>query len=174
MTYLLEWYICKIPYVGKSETSFNIRFINQRKDIKNNNSILARKSFNRRDHGSNNHRKLSIKEQLRNITTATTEAFFKRKTKAVRKRLDNKIWDFDTTGSEPKSKMKPNYADNHRTNITCFRIVIRNRKIVCKHGPCCWYFCLNLKFVGWQYREYSKKWLLSVRTFFMKMTLGLF
>ena len=64
-----------------------------------------------------------------------------------------KIWDFDTTGSEPRSKMKSNYADNHCTNITCFRIVIRNGKIVCKHGPCCWYFCLNLKFVEWQYRE---------------------
>ena len=90
ITYLLECYICRIPYVGKSETSFTIRLINQRKDIKNANSILARKSFNRRDHGSNNHRKLTMKEQLRNITTASTEAFFKRKTKAARKLLDNK------------------------------------------------------------------------------------
>ena len=89
ITYLLECYICRIPYVGKSETSFNIRLINQRKDIKNANSILARKSFNRRDHGSNNHRKLTMKEQLRNITTASTETFFKRKTKAARKLLDN-------------------------------------------------------------------------------------
>ena len=35
-------------------------------------------------------------------------------------------------------------------------IVIRNGKIVWKHGPCCWYFCLNLKYLGWPYRAYIK------------------
>ena len=29
-----------------------------------------------------------------------------------------------------------------------FYIVIRNGKIVWKHGPYCWYFCLNLKYLG--------------------------
>ena len=28
--------------------------------------------------------------------------------------------------------------------------------IVWKHGLYCWYFCLNLKFLGWPYREYIK------------------
>ena len=32
--YLLECIMCKIQYVGKSETSFNIRLNNHRKDIK--------------------------------------------------------------------------------------------------------------------------------------------
>ena len=36
-------------------------------------------------------------------------------------------------------------------------IVIRNGKIVWKHGPYCWYFCLNLKYLGWPYSAYIKK-----------------
>ena len=35
-------------------------------------------------------------------------------------------------------------------------IVIRNGKIVRKHGPYCWYFRLNLKYLGWPHRAYIK------------------
>ena len=35
-------------------------------------------------------------------------------------------------------------------------IVIRNGKVVWKHGPYCWYFRLNLKYLGWPYRAYIK------------------
>ena len=35
-------------------------------------------------------------------------------------------------------------------------IVIRNGKIVWKHGPYCWYFRLTLKYLGWPYRAYIK------------------
>ena len=35
-------------------------------------------------------------------------------------------------------------------------IVIRNGKIVWKLGPYCWYFPLNLKYLGWLYRAYIK------------------
>ena len=35
-------------------------------------------------------------------------------------------------------------------------IVIRNGKIVWKHGPHCWYFHLNLKYLGWPYRACIK------------------
>ena len=35
-------------------------------------------------------------------------------------------------------------------------IVIRNGKIVWKHRLHCWYFCLNLKYLGWPYWEYIK------------------
>ena len=35
-------------------------------------------------------------------------------------------------------------------------IVIRNGKIIWKHGPYCWYFFLNLKYLGWPYGEYIK------------------
>ena len=48
--YLLECYICNIQYVGKSETPFNIRLNNHRKDVKNPNAMPACKHFNRHDH----------------------------------------------------------------------------------------------------------------------------
>ena len=35
-------------------------------------------------------------------------------------------------------------------------IVIRNGKIVWKYGPYCWYFRLNVKYLGWPYRAYIK------------------
>ena len=35
-------------------------------------------------------------------------------------------------------------------------IDIRNGKMVWKHGSYCWYFCLNLKYLGWPYRAYIK------------------
>ena len=38
----------------------------------------------------------------------------------------------------------------------CELPVIRNGKKVWKHGPCYCYFRLNLKYLGWPYREYIK------------------
>ena len=71
--YLLECYICNIQYIGKSETPFNIRLRkpqnNHRKDVKNPNAVPACKLFKRHDHGFNNHRKIIIIEQIRNIHT---------------------------------------------------------------------------------------------------------
>ena len=72
--YLLECYICNIQYVGKSETPFNIRLNNHRKDVKNPNAIPACKHFNRHDHDFNNHGKIIITEQLRHFRTTSTEA----------------------------------------------------------------------------------------------------
>ena len=37
-----------------------------------------------------------------------------------------------------------------------FTIITRNGNKVWKHGPYCWYFRLNLKYLGWTYREYIK------------------
>ena len=62
--YLLECYICNIQYVGKSETPFNIRLNNHRKDIKH---------FKRHDHDFSNHGEIIIIEQLRNIRTTSTD-----------------------------------------------------------------------------------------------------
>ena len=70
----LEYYICNIRYVGKSETPFNIRLNNHRKDVKNPNAIPACKHFNRHDHDFNNHGKIIITKQLRNFRTTSTEA----------------------------------------------------------------------------------------------------
>ena len=35
-------------------------------------------------------------------------------------------------------------------------MVIRNRKIAWKHRSYCRHFCLNLKYLGWPYKEYIK------------------
>ena len=71
--YLLECYICNFQYIGKSETPFNIRLHKYRKDVKKSNAIPACKHFNRHDHDFNNHGKIVIIEQLRNIRTTSTE-----------------------------------------------------------------------------------------------------
>ena len=76
--YLLECYICNIQYVGKSETPFNVRLKNHRKDVKNPNAMPACKHFNKHDHDFNNHRKIIIIEQLRNISTTSTETLKER------------------------------------------------------------------------------------------------
>ena len=64
--------MCKILYVGNSETSFNIRLNNRRKDIKPN-AIEACKYFNNNEHTFSKHSKFIIIEQLRNISTTPTE-----------------------------------------------------------------------------------------------------
>ena len=71
--YLLECIMCKIQYVGKSETSFNIRLNNHRKDIKKPNTIEACKHFNNNEHIFSKHGKFTITEQLQNINTTPTE-----------------------------------------------------------------------------------------------------
>ena len=76
--YVLECYICNIQYVGKSETPFNIRLNNHRKDVKNPNAIPACKHFIRQDHDFNNHGKIIIIEQLRNIRKTSTETLKER------------------------------------------------------------------------------------------------
>ena len=48
--YLLECIMCKIQYVGKPETSFDIRLNNYRKDIRKPNAIEACKHFNNNEH----------------------------------------------------------------------------------------------------------------------------
>ena len=64
--YLLECKLCKVQYVGKSETAFNIRLNNHRKDIKNPNAIPICKHFNEPGHDFTNHAKFTVIEQLRN------------------------------------------------------------------------------------------------------------
>ena len=46
--------------------------------------------------------------------------------------------------------------DLHRLSFVSISIVIWNGKIVLKHGSYCWYFRLNLKYLGWPYRVYIK------------------
>ena len=43
--YLLECKLCKIQYVGKAETAFNIQLNNHRKDVKDPKTIPVEKHF---------------------------------------------------------------------------------------------------------------------------------
>ena len=71
-------YICNIQYVGKSETLFNIRLNSHRKNVENPTAIPPCKHFNRHDHDFNNHGKIIIIEQLRNICMTSTETLKER------------------------------------------------------------------------------------------------
>ena len=50
-------------------------------------------------------------------------------------------------------------------DLQCYFIAIRNGKIMWKHGPYCWYSCLNLTFLGWSYKEYIEMTLMLFRSY---------
>ena len=64
LIYLLQCRICQLQYVGKSETSFNIRLNNHRKDSKNKNPILACKHFQNSNHNFQRDAKFTLIEQI--------------------------------------------------------------------------------------------------------------
>ena len=76
--------MCQIQYVGKSETSSNIRLSNHRKNIKKPNAIEARKDFNSNEHILSRHGKFIVIEQLQNINTTPTETLKLRLTEKER------------------------------------------------------------------------------------------
>ena len=70
VVYLLECQKCNLQYVGKSETSMNLRINNHRKDAKNpkEDTIPASKHFNQPGHEFNQYAKFILIEQIgRNI-----------------------------------------------------------------------------------------------------------
>ena len=69
----MEWALCKIQYVGKAETAFNIRLNNHRKDVNNPKSIPADFHFRKPGHSFNLHAKFTLIEQLSNIHTTGKE-----------------------------------------------------------------------------------------------------
>ena len=62
--YLLECIVCDIQYVGKSETGFNIRLNNHRKDVSNPKAIPACVHFRKEGHSFIQHAKFTLIEQL--------------------------------------------------------------------------------------------------------------
>ena len=66
LIYLLECTLCKLQYIGKSETSFNIRLNNHRKDVNNNNpkAIPACQHFRSEGHNFMKHAKFTLIEEL--------------------------------------------------------------------------------------------------------------
>ena len=71
--YLMGRALCKILYVGKAETAFNIRLNNHRKDANNPKSIPADFHFRKPGHSFNLHAKFTLIEQLSNIHTTDKE-----------------------------------------------------------------------------------------------------
>ena len=75
--YLMECTKCKVQYVGKSETDFNIRLNNHRKDVNNLNGIPVSRHISKAHHEFNTHAKFTIIEQLKN-TNISKETITKR------------------------------------------------------------------------------------------------
>ena len=69
----MECALCKIQYVGKAETAFNIRLNNHRKDVNNPKSIPADFHFRKTGHSFNLHAKFTLIKQLSNIQTTHKE-----------------------------------------------------------------------------------------------------
>ena len=67
--YLMERASCRVQYVGKAETAFNIRLNNHRKDANNPKSMPADLHFRKHGHSFNLHAKFTLIEQLSNIHT---------------------------------------------------------------------------------------------------------
>ena len=65
--YLMECVLCKMQYVGKAETAFNLRLTNHRKDSNKPNSILACNHFQEQGCNFNKHGKFIIIKRLVNL-----------------------------------------------------------------------------------------------------------
>ena len=65
--YLMECILCKMQYVGKAKTAFNLRLNDHRKDTKKSNSILVCKHFQGKGHYFNKHAEFIIIDKLLNL-----------------------------------------------------------------------------------------------------------
>ena len=63
----MECILCKMQYVGKAETAFNLRLNNRRKDTKKSNSILGCKHFQEKGHNFDKNAKFIIIDKLINL-----------------------------------------------------------------------------------------------------------
>ena len=73
LIYLLQCRICQLQYVCKSETSFNIRLNNHRKDSSNKNPILACKHFQNSNHNFQMDAEFTLIEQITKSFTTTKQ-----------------------------------------------------------------------------------------------------
>ena len=65
--YLMECILSKMQYVRNTETAFNLRLHNHRKDTKKPNSILACEHFQEKGHDFDKHAKFIIIDKLVNL-----------------------------------------------------------------------------------------------------------
>ena len=66
----MEYTLCNKQYLGKADSTFNIRLNNHRKDIKNLNAILACRHFQQQGHNFNSHAKFIIIDKLVNTSSS--------------------------------------------------------------------------------------------------------
>ena len=69
--YLLECTKCKIQYVGKAETEFDIRLNNHRKNVWKPDAIPISRHFSGKKHNFNAHAKFILIEQIRHVDIDT-------------------------------------------------------------------------------------------------------
>ena len=67
----MEWILCKIQYVGKSENPFNLRLNNHREDVNNLKAIPACNHFKIHGHKFMKHAKFTLIEQLTEISNVS-------------------------------------------------------------------------------------------------------
>ena len=67
LIYPMECRICGIQYTGKSETEFNIRLNNHRKDVNRQNAPQADQRFKLPNHNFNQHARFTLTKQLDNM-----------------------------------------------------------------------------------------------------------
>ena len=65
--YLLDCTKCKLPYVGKLEIEFNVRFSNHQKDVWKPDAITASRHFSSKNHNFNAHTNFILIEQTRHV-----------------------------------------------------------------------------------------------------------
>ena len=63
----MECRICRIQYIGKSETGFNIRLNNHRKDVNRKNAPQTDQHFKLPNHNFNKHARFTLIEQIDNM-----------------------------------------------------------------------------------------------------------
>ena len=69
----MECILCKIQYVGKSETPFNLRLNNHRKDVNNPKAIPACNHCRIHGHKFMKHAKFTLIEQLTEISKVSKD-----------------------------------------------------------------------------------------------------
>ena len=62
----MECTLCKTQYIGKTETSFNIRLNNHRSDVSDPNAIPACRCFTQNNHQFKSYAKFTVIEQKTN------------------------------------------------------------------------------------------------------------
>ena len=73
VTYLMECILCKIKYVGKSKTPFNLRLNNHRKHVNNLKAIPVFNHFKIHGHNFVKHVKFTLIEQLTEISNISKD-----------------------------------------------------------------------------------------------------